>query len=692
MKEYGTGSIRNVALVGHGSSGKTSLAEALLNNTGATTRIGKIEDGTTASDFDEEEIRRKISIYTSVIPCEYQNHKINLLDTPGFTDFVGEVKSALRVAEAVMVLVDAVSGVEVGTELVWQYADERSLPRFVVINKMNRENANFQQTLESLRAAFKAKFIPVQLPWGEKDHFQGVVDLLSLKAFKGAGAENSDIPADLRESAEEARVALIEAAAEADDTLLEKYLGGEELTPEEIESGFRRVVGAGQYIPVYVAAATANVGITPLLDAILHFFPSPADAAPEVLQGKNGEESLPVSDSGPLGVFVFKTTADPFVGRLTFLKVKSGVLNSDTRVWNQSKSHEERIGSAHVSRGKEQIAMKVLHAGDIGTVAKLAVTVTGDTLCDRGHPLTYAAATYPSPLYSVAVLPKTQGDSAKMGPTLSRLCEEDPTLQWHQEASTKQAILAGMGDQHIDVAIRRAETRFGTGIATETPRVPYRETITRAHSDMHRHKKQTGGAGQFGEVHMRVEPNPESDYEFVDEVVGMALSHSYMPSIEKGIKSVMEHGAIAGYPVVNVRVAVFDGKEHPVDSKPIAFEIAGREAFKKCVKAAGPVLQEPIMKMRIVVPEANMGDVLGDLNTRRARVQGMEQETGKSIVTAEVPMSEILRYATDLRSITGGRGVYSMQFERYDVVPNHIAQNIIAAAAKAKAGEAEDEE
>ncbi|MBI3360353.1 MAG: elongation factor G [Chloroflexi bacterium] len=692
MKEYATEFIRNVALVGHGSSGKTMLAEALLFNSGGTTRIGKIEDGTTISDFDEEEIRRKISIYTSLIPCEYQNCKINLLDTPGFTDFVGEVKSALRVADAAIVVVDAVSGVEVGTELVWQYTDERKLPRFVVINKMNRENANFQQALESVQSAFKVKLVPVQLPWGEKDHFQGVIGLLSMKARKGAGAELVDIPADMKDAADEARVALVEAAAEGDDALLEKYLGGEELTADEVMRGFHKAVTAGLFVPVFVAAGSANAGIAPILDGIVRYFPSPAEAPAEVAQGKSGDETLPASDARPLGAFVFKTTADPFVGKLTIFRVMSGVLNSDTRVWNQTKGQEERIGTLHMAKGKEQIAVKQLHAGDIATIAKLTVTATGDTLCDRGHPLTFARATYPSPLYSVAVTPKTQIDSAKMGPTLTRLSEEDPTLRWHQEASTKQAIFAGMGDQHIDVAIRRAESRFGTAINTETPRVPYRETITRAHSDMHRHKKQTGGAGQFGEVHMRVEPNPESDFEFADEVKGMALSHSYMSHIEKGVKSVMEQGVIAGYPVVNVRVAVFDGKEHPVDSKPIAFEIAGREAFKKCVKAAGPVIQEPIMKVRIVVPEINMGDVLGDLNTRRARVQGMEQDGGKSIVTAEVPMAEIMRYATDLRSITGGRGIYSMEFARYEVVPNHIAQGIIAAAAKAKAGEEEEEE
>ncbi len=692
MKEYGTESIRNVALVGHLGSGKTSLVEAMLYNTGATTRLGKIEDGTTISDFDEEEQRRKISVSTSLVAIEYDNHKINVLDTPGFTDFVGEVKSALRVADAAIVLVDSVAGVEVGTELVWQYCDEFKLPRFVVINKMDRENANFQHALESVQALAKnVKLVPVQLPWGEKHDFKGALGLLSMQLRKGAKGEVADIPAEYKEAAEKAHVALIEAAAEGEDELIEKYLGGEELTAAEIQRGFKKAVDNGTFIPVFVASATGNIGSVPLLEGMIRYLPSPKEIPTPHGEGKGGDEAVPASDTGPLAAYIFKTTADPFVGKMTYFRVYSGVLSSDTRVWNQNKSAEERLGTLHVMRGKEQIAVKQLHSGDMATVAKLGSTVTGDTLGDKTHPIQLPMPAYPAALYTVAVHPKTQADAAKMGPTLSRLCEEDPTLHWRTESSTKQTLFEGMGDQHLDVAIRRAEAKFGTGIVTETPKVPYRESITRASSAQYRHKKQTGGAGQFGEVHLRIEPLPEEVFEFTDELVGMNLSKSYLPPIEKGIKSTMEGGVIAGYPMGNVRVVVYDGKMHEVDSKPIAFEIAGREAFKLAVQSAGPVLLEPIMQVKIVVPEANMGDVLSDLNTKRARVQGMEQDDGKSIVTAEVPHAEMLRYVTDLRSITQGRGVFSMTYLRHEVVPTHLAQQIVAQSKKEK-GKAEEEE
>jgi elongation factor G len=407
--------------------------------------------------------------------------------------------------------------------------------------------------------------------------------------------------------------------------------------------------------------------------------------------GKDGDEDVAVSDTSPLCAYVWKTTADPFVGRLTYVRVFAGVLASDSRVWNHNKNVEERTGTVHVPRGKEQIAVRQLHAGDIGTLTKLTATATGDTLGDRAHPLLVDPPKYPAALYTVAVSPRTQADSTKMGPALTRLCEEDPTLHWRQEASTKQTIIEGMGDQHIDVAVRRAESKFGVGLNIEPPKVPYRESITKKAEAMHRHKKQTGGAGQFGEVWMRIEPSPDGSYTFEDELVGMNLSRGYLGPIEKGVKSVMEQGAIAGYPVVGVNVFVTDGKEHPVDSKPIAFEVAGREAFKKAVEQANPVLLEPVMTLRVVVPESNMGDVLGDLNTRRARVQGMDQDSGKSVITAEVPLAEVQRYATELRSITGGRGVYSMEFLRYDVVPNHLAQGIIAAHKREAKGENGDE-
>ncbi len=690
MKEYTTENIRNIAMASHSSSGKTMLAEAFLHFTGATTRLGRVEDGTTVSDFEEEEIRRKISLSTSVIPVEYKDVKINFLDTPGYTDFVGEMISALRVADGALILIDSVAGAEVGTEIAMNYCDQFHLPRFVIINKMNRENANFRKALESVQEVSEVRLIPVQLPLGEKLDFKGVIDLLTLKAYPGDGSTAKDIPAEYMDEVESARMELIEAAAEGEDTLLEKYLEGEELTAEEIMRGLKAAVLARAFAPVFVAAGSAEIGLASLLDAIINLMPSPAEAAPAQAQGKDGIEELSPRDNGPLAAYVWKTTADPFVGKITYFRVYSGMITSDSRVWNQTKGAEERLGTVHLLRGKEQISIKTVHAGDIASVPKLSLTSTGDTLCDRAHPLTLPVPTYPHALYQVAVSPKTQADSAKISPTLTRLAEEDMTLTWHQEPSTNQTILQGMGDQHIDVAIRKAEAKFQTSLVAELPRVPYLETITKPGQAMYRHKKQTGGAGQFGEVHMRIEPYKEDDYAFSNDVFGGAISSSYMPAIEKGIKSVMKEGAVAGFPIKNVKVSVYDGKEHPVDSKPVAFEIAGREAFKLAVKDAGPVLLEPIMSVRIVVPEANMGDVLGDLNTRRARVQGMDTEKGRSIITATVPLAEMQRYTTDLRSITGGRGVFTMEFSSYEVVPAHLAQEIIAARQKELAAAKEE--
>ncbi len=677
MKEYATDSIRNIALASHSGSGKTMLAEAFLHFTGATTRLGKVEDGTTVSDFEEEEQRRGLSLSTAIIPVEYKDYKLNFLDTPGYTDFVGEVISALRVADGAMILIDSVAGVEVGTEIAWSYCDEFNLPRFLVINKMNRDNANFRKALESVERISDPRLIPVTLPWGERQEFMGVIDLLSMKAYSGDANKEEDIPAELVDEVEAARMELIEAAAEGEDALLEKYLEGEELTSAEIVRGLKKVVLSGEFIPVFVAAGSAEIGVAPLLSAAIDLMPSPNESQPVTAQGKNGDEELQASDSGPLAAYVWKTTADPFVGKITYFRIASGMLTSDSRVWNQVKDTEERLGTVYVMRGKEQIGVKVVHAGDIAAVPKLNVTSTGDTLCDKGHPLVLNLPEYPNALYQVAVSPKTQADSAKISPTLTRLCEEDMTLSWHQEPSTKQTILQGMGDQHIDVAIRKADTKFQTSLNVEIPKVPYQETITKQGQAMYRHKKQTGGAGQFAEVHMRIEPIKEEDYAFSNDVFGGAISSSYMTAIDKGIKGVMKDGVVAGFPVKNVSVSVYDGKEHPVDSKPVAFEIAGREAFKLAVRDASPVLLEPIMSVRIVVPEANMGDVLGDLNTRRARVQGMDNEKGRSIVTAHVPLAEMLRYTTDLRSITGGRGVFSMEFSHYEVVPTHLAQDII---------------
>ncbi|MCK5635425.1 MAG: elongation factor G [Anaerolineales bacterium] len=680
MKEYATEFIRNIALVSHGGGGKTILGEAMLFHTGAITRMGKVEDGNTVSDFEDEEIRRTLSLSTGLLPVEFNEHKLNILDTPGYTDFVGEVISALSVADGAVVLVDSVAGVEVGTEIVWDHCSKFNLPRFVVISKMDRENANFRRALTAAsELSPDATFIPVQLPWGEKSEFKGVIDLFNMKARPAEGEAMEDIPAEYQEQAEKARIALVEAAAEGDDALLEKYLEGEDLTAEEIAKGFKSVVRSGRFIPVFVSAASKLTGVVPLMEAMIELLPSPADADPVKVQGAAGEESLEASDSGPLAVYVWKTTADPFVGKLTYMRVLSGTLAADSRVRNHTKGAEERFATLYILRGKEQFGVKNLHAGDIGAVAKLSDTATGDTLGDKGHPLTITKPEYPNALYSVSVSPNTQADSTKISPTLTRLCEEDPTLSWHQESSTNQTILQGMGDQHIDVAIRKAEAKFQVGLITEVPRVPYRETITKTGHAEYRHKKQTGGAGQFAEVHLDVEPLEDEQFEFVNKVFGGSISSGFMPAIEKGVKGVMKQGVIAGYPVEKVRVLIVDGKEHPVDSKAVAFEVAGREAFKEAFSKAAPVMLEPVMDLRITVPETNMGDILGDLNTRRARVQGMETERGRSVVTAQVPLAEIQRYTTDIRSMTGGRGVFSMAVSHYQVVPSHVAEELIAA-------------
>ncbi|NOY99933.1 MAG: elongation factor G [Chloroflexi bacterium] len=682
MKEYTTEFIRNVALVGHGSTGKTMMTEAFLHFSGATTRLGRVEDGTTASDFDDEEIRRKLSLYTSVIPVEHGGVKVNLLDAPGYTDFVGEVISALSVSDGALVLVDSVAGVEVGTEIAWRYCDVFKLPRFVVVNKMDRDNANLAKALATVEEFSETRLIKVQLPWGERAGFKGVIDLIGMKAYAGDGKTAEDVPADMKEAAEEARMELVEAAAEGDDALLEKYFESGELSDEELLSGLKKTILNGDYIPVFVAATGNEKGVAPLLDAIVKLMPSPAEAPAVVAQGKDGDETLTASDAGPLAAYVWKTTADPFVGKQTFFRVYSGTIAGDSRVWNQNKETEERFGSVNIPRGKEQISVKVVHAGDIANVPKLSETATGDTFCDRGHPLTLPVPEYPTALFRVAILPKTQSDAAKISPTLTRLCEEDMTLSWHNEHATGQTILQGMGSQHIDVAIRRAETKLQVGLKTEEPRIPYREGITKKATAMYRHKKQSGGAGQFGEVHLTIEPYPDGDFELSWDVFGGAISNSYEPAIRKGIQNVMKDGAIAGYPMNNVKVSVFDGKEHPVDSKPVAFEIAARNAFKLAVKDAGPVLFEPIMTARITIPDANMGDVMGDLNTRRGRVQGTESERGSTTVIAHVPLAEMLRYTTQLRSITGGRGYFTMEFDHYEIVPSHIAEELIAARQK----------
>ena len=683
MTIYESDKLRNVVLLGHNGSGKTSLADAMLYDSGAVNRLGRVDDGTSVSDYDEEERRRNMSINMSVVPCEWQGHKLNMLDTPGYMDFTGEVIAAARVADGAVVVLDSVGGVEVGTEQVWHYANERDLPRLAFVNKMERENVDYDSVLAQISAKFDVTAIAIQLPIGSQADFQGVVDLVAQKAYLGDKATESPIPEDMADAVEEARMVLIEAAAEGKDELMEKYFEEETLSDDEIWQGLGARIDQGDLVLVTCGSAAMNIGVQPLMTAITQFLPSPLQAAPyPALNPATGAEVQLQSDSaGDLAALVFKTMADPYVGKLSYFRVYSGTLESDSRAYNSRTGTEERIGQVYVATGKEQSPITRVPAGDIAAVAKLSDTQTGDTIHDQGVPLRLAPPVYANPLYSVAVSPKTKADAAKISPTLTRLSEQDPTLSWRQDRGTRETILSGMGDTHINVAVKRADELFSLGLDTAIPRVPYRETITRETRAQYRHKKQTGGAGQFAEVHMRVEPKErDSGYEFGWEVVGMNVSKTFGTSIDKGVRAVMEQGVIAGYPVVDILAAVYDGKEHPVDSKDIAFQIAGREVFKLAVKDAGPVLLEPIYKYTITVPEEFMGDVLSDLNTRRAQVLGMDQVGDNSVVTAMVPLAEMQRYVSDLRSITQGRGVFSLEFADYQQVPNHLTDQIVAAS------------
>jgi len=684
MKNYRVEELRNVSLIAHSGAGKTSLTEAILYNAGVINRLGRVEEGNTVADYDPEEVRRKISVNTSVTPWEWEGHKVNLLDTPGYADFVGEVKGAIRVSDAVIVVLCAASGVEVGTELVWQYADELKLPRLAFINKMDRENASFQRTLEQMKAKFDVNFVPLQLPIGSQANFKGVVDLLTMKAYLGDGKEASDIPSELQEEAQALRLQMVEVAAEADDELIMKYLDGEELSEEEIHRGLAAALKNGKAVPVLCGSATQNIGIRLLQDAIVHYLPSPA--ATEVKAQKvrdNSEEIIKATPAGPLAALVFKTMADPYVGKLTYFRVYSGTLQSDSRVLNANKAEEERIGQLFFLLGKEQTPTKEVIAGDIGAVAKLQATVTGDTLCDKDHPIILPGITFPNPVAYAAIKPKTKADLDKMSSALARLVEEDPTLVVKRDPDTNETVISGMGDSHIDIAVRRLQQKFGVEVITSVPKVPYKETITKTVQVQGRHKKQTGGRGQFGDVWIRFEPLPRgSGFEFVDEVFGGHVPRNFIPAVEKGLREAMTKGVLAGYPATDFRAALYDGSSHPVDSSEIAFKLAAHIAFKKGMEMADPVLLEPIMKVKIIVPEQFMGDVLGDLNTKRARVLGMDQQKGNSIITAEAPLAEMQHYAADLRSMTQGRGYFTMEFERYDEVPSHIAQNIIEQAKK----------
>jgi len=687
MAEITSDKLRNVTILGHGSSGKTSLAEALLFNGGGSNRLGRVEDGSTVSDWDAEEQRRGISINLAIVPVESQDTRLNLIDTPGYLDFVGEVISGLAVSEAGLVLVDSVAGVEVGTELAWEQLDAAEKPRLIFINKMDRENANFERALGSINEAFSGTILPFQLPVGAGESFEGVVNLVDMKAYLGADATVADIPAGMEDAAEEARQALIDAAAETDDELIMKYLEGEELTEDEVRQGLRQGVKEGQIIPVFCGSAIANIGLRSLVRALISYVPSPADVASPAANGEEEQVELAAAADGPVAAYVFKTIVDRYVGRMNYVRVVSGTLAADSQVTIQRTGKSEKLQNLFRVCGKELEAAAALVAGEIGVVTKMEDLSTSDTLGEEK--LTIAPPEYPRPLYSVSVMPATKADSAKMGQGLQALAEENPTLQVEYVYATKQNILQGMGDTHIDVAIRSLDNKFGVKVETAMPKVPYQETVTRTASARYRHKKQTGGAGQFADVELRVEPLDRGDgFAYDSEVFGGSIPSVFIPSIEKGIRQILEQGVIAGFPIVDVKAIVFDGKHHPVDSKDIAFQTAGREVFKIAMQEARPVLLEPIYSMRVTVPDEFMGDVMGDLNNRRGRVQGMENRNNRAIINAEIPLAEILRYGTDLRSMTQGRGIYTIDFERYEPVPGHLADQVIT---QSKEEEAEQE-
>lgn len=684
MKEYQTKQIRNIALVSHNGAGKTTFVERLLFDTGVTTRMGQVDNGTAAMDFEEEEVVRQSSIATGVAPIEWQGYKLNLLDTPGYIDFIGEVNSALRVTESALIFVEAVAGVEVGTELVYQYAGNHKLPRIIVVNKMDRENVSLERINRSLSENLDGRFIRVQIPIGEGPDFKGVVDLLSLKARLGDGAEVADIPADLADLVEEARFELIEAAAEGDDELLEKYLEGEELTDQELAQGLKAAIQACEIVPIIYAAPHTGTAIVPLLETLVNLLPAPDEVGPfKATNAAGNEEEIQVNDASPFAAFIFKTREDQY-GKLSYLRVFGGQLESDNRVWDTNLNSEVRVATLNVLRGKEQIGVTRLRSGDIGGVIKLGDAATNDTLCDQGYKLKIDKVVQPDPIVAVAVHPVSQSDVAKLTTALSRLTAEDPTLRWYTETATRETILSGMGSVHLDIAVKKAQSKFGVNMTTSIPKVPYRETVTKTSSAEYTHKKQTGGAGQYARVFLRVESKDDDErFEFTSEIFGGSISGPFVAAVEKGCRQALENG-VFGYPMTGIKAVVYDGKEHPVDSKEIAFQIAGRECFKKAALDAGPVLLEPIYEVVVTVPADNMGDIMGDLNSRRARVLGMDQEGTRAVVKAEVPLAEMQTYTADLRSMTQGRGVFGMKFLRYGRVPAHLQEGIIAARQKEK--------
>ena len=692
MSSLEVAKIRNVAIVAHGGAGKTTLTEAILFDAAATSRLGKVEDGTTVTDFDEDEIKRRMSISSALAFCEWKGHKLNLLDTPGASIYLTDTRNCLRVVDAALVLVSGVSGVKVQTEKVWAHAEAGGIARIIFINKLDQERADFFRVLEDVRKNLCPVATPVQLPIGSEASFTGVVDLLRMKAltYQGIGTgkiSEGEISSEIKPRAEELRAALVEAVAESDDKLLEKYLEEGTLSAEELKVGLKRGILAGRFVPVLCGSALKNIGVQPLLDLVTEAFPSPADRpAVEGIDPRNGDRLVRESREGaPLSALVFKTMADPYAGKITMFRVYSGMFSSDSAVYNVNKGSKERIGQVVLLRGKQQIPVPAVGPGDLGAVVKLKETGTGDTLCDERSPIRLPPIDIPSPIIEYAIVPKARGDEEKMSAGLQRLREEDPSLQVRRDLQTKEVILCGMGKAHLEIAVDRLRRKFGVDVLMKTPRVPYRETIHGSTEVQGRHKKQSGGRGQYGDCWVRLDPLPRGGgYEFVNEIVGGVIPRQYIPAVEKGIVEAMEAGALAGYPVVDVKVSLYDGSYHTVDSSEMAFKIAGSIAFKKGVLQATPGLLEPIMMAEVAVPDECMGDVIGDLNSKRGRVLGVEAKGKGQTIKTQVPLAEMLEYATQLKAITGDRGDYTMEFSHYEELPQHLKERVIAESKKEK--------
>jgi elongation factor G len=696
MKVYDAANIRNVAVVGHGGCGKTQLVSTVLFVAGAVNRLGRVDDGTTVTDFDDEEIARKHTLSSSLAYAEWQKTKINIIDTPGFANFLSDARAALRVAEAALVVVDAVAGVEVQTENLWSEAAGLGLPRIVVVNRLERERASLDRTLESLHRDCAREIVPIQLPIGEERHFTGVVDLIAMKAltFAGDGSgkmTEGEIPGALADQATQAREQLIEMVAEADEQLMEAFFSEGTLTQEQLVSGLRSATMAGKLFPLVCTSGLHAIGVQPLLDAIVTFVPSPAERGFPAIKGDQ-PTAVAAADGAPYAAWVWKTIADPFAGRITMLRVITGSLKSDATVLNLTRDSSERLGHLLVLQGKTQTHVPELKAGDLGAVAKLKDTHTNDLLADKATTFRVPEIKFPEAVLSYAIEPKSRGDEDKISSSMHRLEEEDPSIKYARDQHTHELLLSGQGQLHIEVTVAKLKRRFGVEVNLKPPRIPYRETITAATEAHGRHKKQTGGHGQFGDCKIRVEPMPRgSEFEFVDDIFGGAIPRQFVPAVEKGIQDARMRGFLAGYPMVDFKATVFDGSYHPVDSNELSFKMAGSLAFKDAMTRARPTILEPIMHVEVYAPSDFAGDLMGDLNGRRGRIAGMDSRGAMTVIRAQVPMAEMLTYEQHLTSATGGRGSYHMEYSHYEEVPQHLQTKIVAAA-KAERGQEVAEE